>query len=205
MSRVEEKAKTQCMIDLWSLHTLVPDGADEAHALRAYYLKPPQGGRAQSCYLIFSREGIVIMGDWCPRQHGVISYWGYNEGWFAGQLSRSYIAQKFLQRSWQPEQGHGQLNERILDARRSDAITKEAAREALDKLSEITPEYLSAHEAHQIFTDAGLSDFEDLGYGYDPVDLDLLQAIQIRFAACKAAQAAPPDADGVVSHVEVRP
>jgi hypothetical protein len=183
--------RTQYMIERWSQHKLTRHAADPSGTLTAYYLKAPKHGRAQSCYLIFSVEGIVIMGDWCPKQNGVISCYGYSEGWFAGQLSRSYIAEKFLQKSWQPEQGYEQLRQRILEGRRWDSITKEAARDAFDALLAEESSHLSADRAYKIFSDAGLSDFEDIGHGYDPVDVDLLQAIQIRFAQCKAEQATP--------------
>jgi hypothetical protein len=53
-----------------------PAGHAPAQGVR--YLRPPNGGRMQSTYVIETVEGIVIMGDWCPESNrGSISCYGF--------------------------------------------------------------------------------------------------------------------------------
>lgn len=193
MSRYAEKVSR--MVERWSKHRLVNCGRDTAKQLTAYRLQLRGHGRMQSCFLVFTPEGIVIMGDWCPggcagRNAGVISCYGYSEGWFAGRLSPDYLASKFLRKCWQPEKGERQLKERVLEARHARYIERDVAREAFDRIAIHNGDGLTAETAYGIFSDAGLSDFEDLGYDYDPDDFALLVAIQQRFAACIEARQA---------------
>jgi hypothetical protein len=73
---------------------------------KAFYLKEPGMGRMQSCLILFSPEGINILGDLCPgndtRNSGVHAY-GYGLDWFAGRLSWSYLCEKFLSKDWHKE------------------------------------------------------------------------------------------------------
>lgn len=70
---------------------------------QAFYLREPSMGRAQSCMILFSPEGINILGDLCPgndaRNSGVHAA-GYGLAWFAGRLSWSYLCGKFLSKEW---------------------------------------------------------------------------------------------------------
>ena len=73
---------------------------------KAFYLKQPGMGRMQSCMILFSPEGINILGDLCPgndkRNSGVHAA-GYGLDWFAGNLSWSYLCEKFLTKEWHQE------------------------------------------------------------------------------------------------------
>jgi hypothetical protein len=73
---------------------------------KAFYLKAPGLGRMESCLIMFSPEGINILGDLCPgndsRNSGVHAY-GYGLEWFAGNLSWSYLCEKFLSKEWHKE------------------------------------------------------------------------------------------------------
>ncbi len=185
----------QCLADLrerWKDHQLELQAESPDGTLRSYYLKNPSTRRMNSCLIVFTVEGIVIMGDWCPgnthANDGVISCCGYGEGWFSGTLSGDYLCSKFLRKHWQPAQGYDALRRRIVEARRGDAITREVARDAFDSVFDEERETLSPHRAYEIFSKAGLDDF-DMGHGYDPHAAALLCAIQERFAACKAAMA----------------
>lgn len=78
----------------------------DADKFKAFYLKNPKYGRMESCMILFSPEGINILGDLCPgndpRNSGVHAS-GYGLDWFAGGLSSSYLCEKFLGKEWHQE------------------------------------------------------------------------------------------------------
>jgi hypothetical protein len=156
--------------------------------LKAWYLRPPNGGRMQSTYILETVEGIVIMGDWCPESNrGAISCYGYGMNWFSSKLGEDYLCSKFLRQEWVPAVGLEGLRYAFTER---DDPTKyaEALRDA-----ERAYEYgeLTYERAHEIFTEAGLSDFEDLGHDYNPRDAGILCAIQQRFAELYRAPQTP--------------
>lgn len=69
--------------------------------VRAFYLKL-HDTRMMSTLIIFSPEGIVLMGDLTPERQGSISNIGYGLGWFRGRLSENYLCEKFLDQKWEP-------------------------------------------------------------------------------------------------------
>lgn len=162
-------------------HTLVYAGSDLAHGLRAFYMKPPDGGFMGSTYFVFTPEGIVITGDLCPGLHGVISVRRYGIEWFTGRLSESYLCEKFLSREWVPAKGRQQLRHCILQCRRDGTLDKERARFAFDAVT-CSDEDLSYQDAREIYDEAGLYDFEDIGSDYNPRASSWLCALQQRFA-----------------------
>lgn len=83
----------------------------DTEKFRAFYLKKPGGGRMMSTLIMFTPEGIVITGDLCPGQRGVISTLGYGLDWFAGKLSEDYLCQKFFQQGWHRELAERELEE----------------------------------------------------------------------------------------------
>jgi hypothetical protein len=147
--------------------------------VKGWYLKIPGYGRTCSTLLLFTREGIVIMGDLCPGQNGVISCLGYGWEWFAGRLSENYLCEKFLRREFVLEKAIEDLRRAIIEGRRSGAITKEAARLALDRLAW---EAEGIESIAEIYHDAGLEDIsESIHYYYDSASAGWLCAIQQRF------------------------
>lgn len=175
--------------DQWlAKHTL--EAHVETPQLQAYYLRPAGGGRMQSVFIIFSKEGIVICGDWCPNDNeGAISAYGYGRDWFSGKLSAGYLAEKFLRHEYIPEVGAEDLKRHIIQARRAHAdrpdsnwhVTKEAAREAFDRVgSEIDYSEL-AEIFYEVTPHADLSD-RRMGQTYERRSHALLCAIQRRFA-----------------------
>lgn len=78
----------------------------DAEKFKAFYLKNPKYGRMDSCLIMFTPEGIGILGDLCPgndsRNSGVHAY-GYGLEWFVGRLSWSYLCEKFLCKEWNAE------------------------------------------------------------------------------------------------------
>lgn len=79
----------------------------------AYRLHNPAYGRLESCLLLDTPEGFVIMGDLSPNGgHGCTSNFGYKLAWFAGNLSINYLLEKVhLEKSWQPELALADLTE----------------------------------------------------------------------------------------------
>lgn len=148
--------------------------------VKGWYMKRPGAGRMMSTLILFTREGIVVFGDLCPKQNGVISTLGYGEDWFAGRLSEDYLCEKFLHREFVLENAIAELRERIIESRRSDAITKAAARRAMDSVK-----YGGLEGPESIYDVYGSAKMctDDLGSWYNPVDAGWLCAIQQRFSA----------------------
>lgn len=150
--------------------------------VRAYYLQPAGGGRMESTLLVDTPEGIVIMGDWVPRLHGVISACGYNLDWFATPKDPESLAVKFgLQKEWQPDQAFEEA-EPYLQSLLDDAdLSREDYTDHIDTIR------LACEEGNRFAfveacEEAGLCDVSEFGLGYDPDDLGRLVAIQHRFA-----------------------
>jgi len=125
--------------------------------------------------LLFSPEGIVLQGDLTLERNGSVSTLGYGLAWFTGRLGWSYLAEKFLTKRWVPELAEEHLREWVDEYPEHSAELQEIAdnvseldqRELRDRLYEIEP---------------GLVDDYVPGWGYDPNEAALLQAIQSRFA-----------------------
>ena len=79
-----------------------------------------QYGRMQSTLFLFTPEGIVIMGDYCPggpRNQGSISDFGYGLDWFTSSLDGDYLCSKFLHKVWQQKAAGRSLRYEIRDLR----------------------------------------------------------------------------------------
>ena len=90
---------------------------------KAFYMRAPGLGRMESCLIMFSPEGINILGDLCPgndtRNSGVHAY-GYGLDWFAGRLSWSYLCEKFLSKEWHRELAEEDCRDRAADIMRGE-------------------------------------------------------------------------------------
>lgn len=150
---------------------------------RSFYLREKGMGRINSTLLVETPEGLIICGDLCPRQNGVISNYGYGFEWFSKQLGREYLCSKFLRRTWIPDLAVEWLNKQLSDEDISDRI-KEEIQEYLEDVDGFGP-------GEEFFYDWFTSTFQDspddIGYGYDPHEADLLVEIQKRFAALYGA------------------
>ncbi len=151
-------------------------------------------GRMGSTMIIFSPEGIVILGDLVPGHsngNGVVSTLGYGIGWFSGQLSPHYLAEKFLRQGWHAELAVEELkewqknggNQYYDDETPLSKEKQEELQELIDYLEcgDIGPEryydvMMEIYDNPDIFCDGAP------GHGYDPSDLGWLVAIQVRFA-----------------------
>lgn len=74
----------------------------DANGVSVYEAKKP-GTMINSFTVAFLPNHICITGDYCPGLHGVVSAYGYGRGWFAGKLGADYLAEKFLQKGWHPD------------------------------------------------------------------------------------------------------
>jgi hypothetical protein len=173
----------------------------EPHAdyerLKAFYLKEPKHGRMGSCLILFTVEGIVIMGDLTPCQNGVISAYGYGLDWFAGQLSEDYLCSKFLTKEFVPELALQGFKERLLEKRRLSGvrcpslddrfIDKFTAREAWEYVEGMMQDGMGRDEYYRLYCET-FNDSPECGYGYNRSDAAWLCAIQQRFSELYQAQ-----------------
>lgn len=66
-------------------------------------------------YLVEFANRICISGDIClgGNENGIVSSAGYTMAWFAGQLSESYLCEKFLRQEWQWKAAVEEINSAI--------------------------------------------------------------------------------------------
>jgi hypothetical protein len=170
---------TESMKDTFKDHTLVLN-ADTDH-VKAWYLKSPEHGRLMSCLIVFTDEGIAIMGDLVPTQNGVISSYGYGVQWFTGHLSEDYLCEKFLAKEFVPELAEQSFKESLLYARRQGDLDKEESREAWDKIESLHDE-LGPDRFYALYWDTFDDSPDTCGYDYNPGDAGWLCAIQQKFS-----------------------
>jgi hypothetical protein len=166
-------------------HILEPHADHEK--VKAFFLKGPKNGRMMSCLILFTIEGIVIMGDLTPCQNGVISTYGYGLSWFAGPKSEDYLCEKFLRKEFVPELAERSFKDQLLRYRRDEPerLSKEQAREAWDQVERLMYDGMDARAFCDLYYDT-FKDTPECGYGYNPADAGWLCAIQQQFAALYA-------------------
>lgn len=153
-----------------------------------YRLKDPEYERMQGCLLIFSVEGIVIVGDLTPDRHwnSAVSSMrsGYGIQWFAGDLSEMYLAEKFLHKEFLPETAQETVKELLeYEQETSPDSMSSKMREALA----LNGDYPWVHsdiceiEFAEWYYEVVGSYAEDIGFDYDPDALRVLTDIQRRF------------------------
>lgn len=167
-------------------HVLEPHA--DLENLKAWYLKKPGRTRMMSTLILFTVEGIVLMGDLTPCQNGVVSALGYGVNWFAGKLSEDYLCEKFLRKEFVPEVAERRFKEEILHYRRDGSLTKEKAREGWDGIESKMEDGLSGHAFYELYWEI-MNDSPEIRYDYNPGDAGWLCAIQQRFAQLYVAMA----------------
>ncbi len=145
--------------------------------VRAFYLEQP-GTRAQSTLIVFTPEGIALMGDLTPTNHGDVSALGYGLHWFTGNLGTDYLCSKFLEKSWVSERAVARLRD---DAAEAEDDERKAG------LNEIAADIdvgdIGQNEMMEALADLDIHDETyEIGMDYDPGRAGLLIAIQRRFA-----------------------
>lgn len=115
----------------------------DAEKFKAFYLKRPGNGRMCSTMVLFTPEGIALMGDLTPEHNGTVSCYGYGLDWFVGNLSEDYLCEKFLAKGWHADLAQDELLDlakEILEGKHEDSFHEtraiEKAREERDALLE---------------------------------------------------------------------
>lgn len=165
----------------------------------AYRLHNPAYGRLESCLLLDTPEGFVIMGDMSPNNfHGCTSNFGYSLAWFAGNLSINYLLEKVhLEKSWQPELALADLTEWLKSLLENECMSEETKAWAKKELERgmSTDEFTCQDDMNAYFDDMGVSlDAQEAAesvehwmevispWGPSLNDVALLYAIQKRFS-----------------------
>lgn len=162
--------------DAFSRHCL---RRESSPPIESYRLFLPDHGRMESCLVVFSTEGIAIIGDYTPQRHGSVSAYGYGVRWFAGRLAPGYLAEKFLSERFVPEIAAACLRSEI-----GGEVFPEHRRKSYEDIAEILEAgEVDAHWFFEQMADVADHEVDDLpGWAYDPVELGILVAIQRRFA-----------------------
>lgn len=165
----------------YTLDTLV-DTAD----LLLVRLTPPSGGEMQSTRIAFLPGGyIVIHGDLCPGENGLISNGGYGAEWFARDgkpITPAYMAEKFRVPSvFIAAQAAEHLRECAEEADEPEATDLRMLAADAGDLEERDPAAVGAFLEH-VEDKTGSPDHAEAFYGPDPRTMDLLIRIQAAFA-----------------------
>lgn len=171
---------TQQMRDALKNHVLeevLPATGD----FRSFYMKEPGQGRMMSTLFVFTPEGIVIMGDLCPKRNGCISDFNYHLGWFARQQSEYYLCSKFLQTEYQTEVAARFVREHIEEMKKDGSEPQENIPKWEELLSSLEGGEMGADHFHDALQDLDY-EHEDEGYEYHLQTAGWLCALQQRFA-----------------------
>lgn len=149
--------------------------------ITAYYLRDPSQGRIMSTLIVFTPEGIALMGDLTPERSGSISCFGYGVDWFAGHKSSGYLCEKFLEKKWIREDAKLELRDRDrwADSYELNEDQISAIASLADDVDDHGVEWLyeSLTEIIPHFSGESVP-----GFGYDGREANWLCAIQRRFS-----------------------
>jgi hypothetical protein len=143
----------------------------------------------------FSPEGIALQGDvgLGPTQHGLCSTRGYGLGWFVGDLSEDYLAEKFLRPCWTAQRAIEEVRWRLGESKAAEvAAETEAEREALRARAAVWADALTKLEGgggeygeHGLYDDLADAEIDTSdgvpGWGCDIDDQGWLCGIQQAF------------------------
>jgi hypothetical protein len=145
---------------------------------RAYMLEPEEGGRLNGVLIMFTPEGIVIMGDHSPVRTGICTN-GYDQKWFSSKLNPEYLAGKFgLEQQWNAELA----KEFVRDMLQEYTLTEEQREERLEMLETLQMEDMDQHAFYAQLQEWAVDEWYLIARGYDPNVMAKLTAIQHRFA-----------------------
>jgi hypothetical protein len=145
--------------------------------------------RVLSTLILFSPEGIVLLGDLapCAGKNGCISGYGYDARWFAEKVNEDYLCSKFLEQTFQVDVAKTWVEDRLADLRdpasgESDEATDRLLQELMLRLIENGDDPYAEEWFRDALRESKLGGDELEGYGYDLEQAGMLCAIQQRFA-----------------------
>ncbi len=155
---------------------------EETPTITAYYLEKPGEGRMMSTLILFTPEGIALMGDLTPERNGSISSIGYDRAWFAGKNNGDYLCEKFLPQQWVLDYALAEL--RDPDGEWQSYAGTDSADSGLDDvILSLAAGERSWEWLHDELSELGFDMSEGVpGFGYEPTAAGWLCAIQRRFA-----------------------
>jgi len=166
-----------------------------AGTLLHYRLQVQGEGRIQSTDIVFTDEHTAIFGDLCPGNTGVCSTLGYGLAFFAKVRGKLYLAEKFLDTDWHQDLAHEGLDylfkeepERFKVADHD--LFDESPEDIVRDLHGMIDDY-DVRCFADWFTEHGFESEDIPGHGYKPRNLDLLSAINQRFAILYAELETP--------------
>jgi len=174
----------------------------EYEGMVVYRLGQADGSRMESTRILISREPlaeqIIVTGDLCPGDNGVMSDFGYGLGWFGSRKSEGYLCEKFLRREWVPERAKEALFRALHDAR--DELGDEPTEEHANRVDAIEHAIMASDDPrgecaptrtgeafYEFWTDTFGDSPEEQGFDYSLRTAGWLCAIQQRFAECYQA------------------
>lgn len=147
----------------------------ETEAVQVYVLREAPKRNANAVQIAFTPWGIGITGDLCPGKdnRGVWSRNAYGRGWFLKAGGESYLAEKFLEESWDAKRAWDDLEAQLKEA--DGARERKRLREVLDSPWE------HEHELYEAMSEAGLETGDGVpGYDYRENDVAMLVSLQAR-------------------------
>lgn len=168
-------------------HVLKPLGSG---GTELYSLNRP-GTIVYSVYIAELAGRLCITGDVClgANDRGVVSAPGYGIGWFSGELSESYLCEKFLRREWQWDAAVESIRQSIeQDARDGEGwwLSRAAELEAFIAHPSWMHDEPNLSEYYGRMADLGCEDDEMPGFDYPRGQAGWLCAIQQRFRELKS-------------------
>lgn len=147
----------------------------ETETVQVYELRERPGSSVNAVQIAFTPWGIGITGDLCPGKdnRGVWSRNRSGRSWFTGESSADYLAEKFLDQSWDADRAREELREMAKDetSRKRKAAYRELA----------TGWWENEHELYEAMSDAGLDTGDGVpGYGDRSADLAMLVSLRDR-------------------------
>jgi hypothetical protein len=153
---------------------------------RAYMLEPEEGGRLNGVLIMFTPEGIVIMGDHAPVRTGLCCT-GYDQAWFSSRKNPEYLVSKFgLDQEWQADLAVEYCNDKLKEF--GDAALDEDNEgygqrlEWIELRDSIARGYTDEHGFYAFLQENSVDEWYLRAIGYDPHVMAKLTAIQHRFA-----------------------
>lgn len=148
-------------------------------AIRAFYLRQQRASRINATLVVFTPEGISIMGDLVPGNNGVVSAFGYGIDWFASELSPDYLACKFLRQEFSCRAAADYLEDQLSNYE-GHALYDDVP----DAIEALRGDGMTQDQTYELLRELGDEDaiIDGVCWDYDDHDRDLLVRIQQAFA-----------------------